>query len=166
MRAGAFVLLGTLGLLMALALWQGTDTFGQAVRASVRQLLGFLPILVIAMAVAGFTETLLPKGFVETWLSDAAGWRGIGIAWLAGILTPGGSLVGLPLVAVMWQAGVGLSVLMTYATSFALLSMIRIPLEIGFYGWKLTAIRVAVSLALPLLAGLLAQLFVPTIQKS
>ena len=166
MRAGAIALLGTLALLMAIALWQGTDTFAQAVRASVKQLIGFLPILVIAMAVAGFTETLLPRGFVETWLSDASGWRGIGVAWLAGILTPGGSLVGLPMVAVMWQAGAGLSVLMTYATSFALLSMIRIPLEVGFYGWRLTAIRVAVSLALPILAGLLTRLFVPLVEKS
>ena len=44
---------------------------------SARQLLGFLPILVIAILLAGFTEVLLPHGFVEKWLSDTSGWHGI-----------------------------------------------------------------------------------------
>ena len=80
---------------------------------------------------------------------------------MAGILTPGGSIIGLPLVATMYKAGVGVSVLVTYATSFVLLSVLRIPLEVGFYGWRLTGIRVAVSLFLPLVAGVTTQLLLP-----
>lgn len=77
---------------------------------------------------------------------------------LAGrVLTPGGSIIGLPIAAVLYKTGVGLGALMTYLTSLATLSRLRIPLEIGFYGWRLTGVRIAVSLILPLIAGGLTQ---------
>lgn len=164
MRTTAIALFLTLVILMALALWQGTDVFNQAWRSSFQQLAKFAPILVIAMLIAGFAETLIPQAVIERWLSDSSGWRGIGVAWLAGILTPGGSIIGLPLIAALYKAGVGVSVLMTYATSFATLSILRIPLEVGFYGWRLTGVRIAVSLVLPIIAGVLTQLLVQFVE--
>ena len=161
MKATALSLFVLLVALMGYALWQGTDTFTTGLQTSTQQLLRFLPVLVLAMLISGLAETLLPPNLVERWLSDSSGWRGIGIAWVAGILTPGGSIIGLPLVATMYKAGVGVSVLMTYATSFVLLSVLRIPLEVGFYGWRLTSIRVAVSLFLPLIASITTQLLLP-----
>ncbi|MEM7126835.1 MAG: permease [Chloroflexota bacterium] len=165
MRETAIAFFVVLAILMGLALWQGTDVFALGLRTSISQLSRFLPILVIAMLVAGFTEVLLPENLVENWLSDASGWRGIGLAWLAGILTPGGSIIGLPLIATLYKAGAGISVLMTYATSFALLSLLRVPLEVGFYGWRLTGVRVAVSLVLPLIAGMLTQMLLPMLDR-
>ena len=165
MKTTAIALFLTLAALMSLALWQGTETFILGWRTSLQQLLRFLPILVIAMLIAGFTETLLPQNLVERWLSDSSGWRGIGLAWLAGVLTPGGSIIGLPIIATLYKAGVGVSVLMTYATSFATLSILRVPLEVGFYGWRLTGVRVVVSLLLPIIAGALTQLMLPLIER-
>ena len=155
----------TLIALMGLALCQSTETFVLGWRTSIQQLVRFIPILAIAMLIAGFTEILLPHNVVENWLSDSSGWRGLGLAWLAGILTPGGSIIGLPLVAALYQAGVGVSVLMTYATSFATLSILRLPIEVGFYGWRLTGVRVAVSLVLPIIAGGLTHLMLPLLKS-
>lgn len=166
MTSTALALFVVLAVLMVMSRWQGTDVFADGWRTSWQQLLRFLPILVVAMLVAGFTEVLLPKDVVERWLSDASGWRGIGIAWLGGIITPGGSIIGLPLVAVLYDAGVGISVLITYATSFATLSLLRVPLEVGFYGWRLTLIRIVVSLVLPLIAGGLTQLLLPIMRST
>jgi uncharacterized membrane protein YraQ (UPF0718 family) len=165
MKEIAITLLVTLLILMALALRQGSETFSLGLRTSLQQLLHFLPALVVAVLITGFVEVLLPKDVVETWLSDASGWRGIALAWLAGIFTPGGSLVGLPLIAALYRAGVGISVLMTYATSFATLSLLRVPIEVGFYGWRLTGLRLLVSLILPIIAGGLTQLLLPLLGR-
>lgn len=165
MKSTAVAMFVVLIALAGLALYQGTDTFLLGVRTSTHQLLGFLPVLVIALFMAGFAEVLLPPNLVENWLSDSSGWRGIVIAWIAGILTPGGSIIGLPIVATLYKAGVGISILMTYATSFALLSMLRIPLEVGFLGWRLAGLRVLVSLLLPLVAGFTTQLLLPIIER-
>ena len=165
MKGSAIFLMITLATLMGLALCQSTETFVLGWRTSLQQLVRFLPILAIAMLITGFTEILLPHHVIENWLSDSSGWRGIGLAWLAGVLTPGGGIIGLPLIAALYEAGVGISVLMTYATSFATLSILRIPLEVGFYGWRLTGLRVAVSLILPIIAGGLTQLMLPLLKS-
>ena len=153
MKATAFGMFGFLVVLMGIAIWQGGEVFKTGLLTSASQFKSFLPVLIIAILLAGFTEVLLPQGFVEKWLSDSAGWRGIVIAWIAGIITPGGSIVGLPIIAGLYKTGVGIAVLMTYATSLATLSLIRIPIEVSFYGWHLTLIRIGVSITLPLIAG-------------
>ena len=165
MRGTLIILLVVLFALMGAAAWKGQDTFTLGLRTSGVQLLRFLPILVIAMLLAGFAEALLPPEIVNNWLSDASGWRGIGVAWLAGILTPGGSVMGMPLVAALYKVGAGIGVLITYLTAMALMSVIRIPLKIGFYGWRLTLLRIAACLFLPPLAGILAQIVAPLFLK-
>ncbi|MCB9762782.1 MAG: permease [Alphaproteobacteria bacterium] len=157
MRAVLILLGVVLGALVVIAALKGGDTLNLAMRSTGRQLLGFAPIIVVAIAIAGFAEVLMPQELVERWLSDAAGWRGIAIAWAAGCLTPAGSIVGLPLVAALYRAGVGVGVLVTYVTSFTLLAMIRVPMEVGFIGWRLASLRVVCSLFLPPIAGLLAR---------
>ena len=165
MRSTLIFLAIILVILLAVAYLQGVETFKLGWRTSLEQFGRFLPILFIAMVVAGFTEVLLPEDLVENWLSESSGWRGIGIAWLAGIITPGGSLIGLPIIAALYKAGVGVAVLMTYATSFATLSIMRIPLEAGFMGWRLAGLRVLVSLGLPFIVGGLTQLILPFFQS-
>jgi uncharacterized membrane protein YraQ (UPF0718 family) len=124
-------------------------------------LLRFMPVLIVALLLAGFTEVLLPADLVEKWLSDSAGLKGIAVAWAAGALTPGGSLVGMPLIVALYQAGVGIGVLVTYMTSLALMSLVRLPLELTFYGWRLTALRMFFSVFLPPVAVFLAQVVAP-----
>ncbi len=158
MRWAALSLLLIVCLLIGIALWKADGSFQMGLKRTAEQTGQFLPILCLAFLIMGFVDVLLPRGFVERWLSDAAGWRGIGIAWIAGILMPAGSLVGLPLVAGLYKAGVGIGVLITFLTSTALLSLIRLPLEVGIYGWKLTSLRIAVTFFLPPFAGLLALL--------
>ena len=152
--------------LMILALSQGLDTFSLAWGKSWQQLMRFLPVVIVAMLISGFTDVLLPKGLVERWLSDASGWRGIGLGYLAGVLTPGAGLIGLPLVGTLYKAGVGSSVLVTYMTSMTTISLMRIPLELGFCGWQLTSLRISVSLILPIIAGILAHFLSPWFIKA
>lgn len=144
---------------------RGPDVFASAWTNSGGQLLRFAPIIVIAVVLAGFIETVVPRSFVQNWLSDSAGWRGIVLAWFAGIVTPIAGVFGMPLVAALYKAGAGLPVIMTYLTSLATLSLIKVPVEVGFYGWKLTLLRFAVSLVLPLVAGLLTHAMLPVLQS-
>lgn len=140
--------------LMGMAAYKGNGALEQGFREAGSQGFKILPVLVLAFLMMGFINVLLPREFVQAWLTDAAGWKGLVVAWLAGILTPGGSIIGMPLTAGLMQAGVSPSVLVTYLTSLALLSSIRMPLEIGFYGWRLMTLRILASLILPFIAGL------------
>lgn len=152
--------------LVITAALRGDGLVAQGFRTAGTTGVRFLPVLAVAFVIMGFVDVLLPRAVVETWLSDAAGWRGLGIAWLAGVLTPAGSIIGLPLAAALLKAGVGAGVLVTYLTSMATLSLIRVPLEIGFYGWRLMLLRLVTSLVLPFVAGALARLVAPWVMGS
>jgi uncharacterized membrane protein YraQ (UPF0718 family) len=130
----------------------------QGLQAGGRGAMGLLPMLAIVFLLTGFVEVLLPRDTVGRWLSDEAGARGILIAWVAGALTPGGGPVGLPLAAALMRSGAGTAVLVTYVTSMSLLSFVRVPLELGTYGGRLTALRVLSCAALPPVAGICAAL--------
>ena len=142
--------------IVALAMWQGKLDAG--LRASLRSAIGIGPVLVLAVFIMGFTEVLLPQGWVEHWLSDASGPRGLLVAWLAGVLTPGGSVLGIPLAAGLLKTGASPAVVVTYLTSMATLSLIRMPMEVSLYGLRLTALRVASCALLPFVAGGLTRL--------
>lgn len=164
MKFSILILAVLLLAIMAYAWTLGPEVFSSAWKNSGSQLIRFAPVMVIAVLLAGFVETVMPKEFIQNWLSDASGWRGIFIAWIAGIITPVAGVFGMPLVAALYKAGAGLAVLMTFLTSLATLSLIKIPIEVGFYGWKLTMTRFAVSLILPLIAGGLTHIFITSLQ--
>lgn len=155
MKAALLLLAGTLLLLGGLAASQGV--FVDGLQRAGRTFTSMMPLLLIAFLLAGMAEALLPAGFVERWLSDAAGARGYAVAWLAGALTPAGGLVGMPLAAGLLKAGAGVGVLVTYLTSMTLLPLLRVPMEVGIYGGRLALLRIVSSLALPVLAGVTAQ---------
>ncbi|HEY8378897.1 MAG TPA: permease [Nannocystis sp.] len=164
MRAALFLLAGALLILSGLAAAKGV--FVDGLQRSLRTFAAMTPILLVAFLLAGMAEALLPPGFVERWLSDAAGPRGFLVAWLAGVLTPAGGLVGMPLVAGLLKAGAGVGVLVTYLTSMTLLPLLRVPMEVGIYGGRLALLRIAASLVLPLLAGVIAQAIARLVQPT
>lgn len=162
MRGALIVMAAFLAVLVGVVAWRGQ--LPEAARASWSQLGQFGPVLVLAILVVGCTEVLLSRELVERWLSDAAGFRGIAIAWLAGLLTPGGSLVGLPIVAGLHRVGVGPAVLVTYLVSLATLSAIRIPMEVGLIGGRLATLRFLACVGLPPLAGLITRGLAPLLR--
>jgi uncharacterized membrane protein YraQ (UPF0718 family) len=152
----AIAVLGALVLLAAgVALREGVLVAG--LRAGGADLVKLLPLLVLCFVLAGLVQVLLPAATVSRWLSDEAGWRGIAVAWVAGAATPGGGPIGLSLAAGLMKSGAGIGVVVTYLTSLSLLSFVRVPLEIGICGARVTLLRYAVCAVLPPIAGVLAQ---------
>jgi len=157
-KIATVIMIGFAVALGAYCLWKGGwPLFTDGLRAGGRATLPLVPMLVVVFLLAGFAEVLVPRELVARWLSDASGPRGLLIAWVAGVITPGGGPVGLPIAAALIRAGAGVGVIVTYVTSMSLLSFVRLPLEVGIYGPRITAFRVASCVVLPLVAGVIAQ---------
>ena len=135
-----------------------TRRLGELWTASLGQLQGLAPLLLIAVIFAAGVEVLVPGEKIGRWLGEESGARGIGIAWLAGILTPGGGPIGLTLVAGVAKQGASTPVLLTYLVSLSTLSLIRVPLEAAIIGGRLTILRVIACLLLPPIVGVGARL--------
>ena len=82
------------------------------------------------------------------------------MASVAGVLTPGGPMVSVPLLVVLANSGMALGPLVAYMTSWSLFGIQRIiAWEAPLMGWRFVLVRVVPSLAFPVIAGWLVKLW-------
>ena len=123
-----------------------------------------IPLLVFAFIIAGLIQHILPKELLSSWIGDKSGMRGILIGTLGGAITPGGPYVSMPVAAGLLNAGASIGTMVAFLTSWSLIAVARIPLEVGIMGWRFTIIRMISTLIFPPIAGLLANFIVKIIK--
>jgi uncharacterized protein len=121
-----------------------------------------LPRLVPALILAGLVQVLVPQEIVSRHFGREGGMKSILIASVAGVLTPGGPMVSVPFMVALANSGAALAPLVAYMTSWSLFGMQRIiSWEAPLMGWRFVIVRMVPSLAFPVLAGWLVNLFYP-----
>jgi len=115
-------------------------------------------LIFLAFIIVGFVNVLSPEELVSAWIGPDSGYKGILSAEFLGMLLPGGPYVVFPLIAILAQAGAGLAPVITLITSWSTQSLLTISFELPFMGWRFTAIRWSIGLAIPLLAGIVVAL--------
>jgi hypothetical protein len=113
---------GLVAALTVIALWQGgaARAFegwerGGQIAWSV------LPNLVLGFAAAGLIVVVVPPSLIGAAIGDESGMRGLLIATIAGILTPGGPFLQFPLVAALAKGGAAPGPLAAYLTAWSLI---------------------------------------------
>ncbi|MCS7224472.1 MAG: permease, partial [Armatimonadetes bacterium] len=109
-----------------------------------------------AFLIEGALKTLIPAQWVQRWLSQEAGVRGVLLGVLAGALTPGGPYTSFPIALILIKAGAGVGTIVAYLTAWSLLSFTRYPMEIAFVGYRLVVLRFLLTAWVPPVIGLLA----------
>lgn len=132
----------------------GADLLTQGLSGGASLLIRYGLVLLLAFLAAGFAEVLIPHEWVRATLGAGSGWRGIVIAWGAGIITPAGPFVSMPIAAVMLRAGAAPAVVVVFLTAWALLALHRfVAWEIPILGWRVAALRYGACVLLPFVAG-------------
>ncbi len=129
----------------------------ETVRNGWEQLRPLLIRLPVALLAASFTAALIPEQWMIALMGEASGLAGILLASLLGAILPGGPIVSFPLAMALFSAGLGAPKLVALLTAWAVLALHRVmAFEIPMIGWGFTWRRLAASLALAPVAGLLA----------
>ena len=115
-----------------------------------------LPLLVVAMLVAGLIPVLIKKDTVTRWLGREAGLKGLFLGGLAGALVPGGPYVYFPLAATLMLSGAEIGTVIAFVTAKNLWTLSRLPMEVALLGPRITVIRYVVTFIFPVLLGLWA----------
>jgi hypothetical protein len=158
----SFWVLGLIAVLAGIACWQikGPQALRESFESDLDLLLFLAPRFGAAMLIAAFVQVLLPRDKVAKYLGEAAGLKAVAIGTVAGSLTPGGPMTSFPLVQSLQQAGTGRSALVAYITSWSTMGFQRIlNWELPLLGPDMVVLRIAASLPLPAIAGLLSRLF-------
>lgn len=123
-----------------------------------RTLLEILPLLIFAFIIGGMVQTLLPKDLLSQWVGTESGFRGIIIGTLAGSITPGGPYVSFPMAAALMQSGAGIGTIVAFISSWSLIAVARLPMEVGILGWRFAIVRLISVIIFPPISGLFANL--------
>lgn len=136
----------------------GPEAFERALDRDGHLLLALFPRILAAVAVAGLVQAIVPREKLGALLGRESGVRGLAIAALAGMVTPGGPFASFTFMVMLRDSGIDRGALVAYATGWALLGIQRILVwDIPMMGPDFTILRFAVSAPLPILAGLLAR---------
>lgn len=120
---------------------------------------GFAYLIFSAFLISSMLLLILPKEIIAQWIGQGSGLRGVAIGTVVGAVTPGGPFLTFPILVGLYRAGAGIGPIIAYITSWSLLGLNRIIVwEIPFLGPKIVLVRVLVSLAVPLILGLIGNL--------
>jgi uncharacterized membrane protein YraQ (UPF0718 family) len=153
------IVMGALAVaLLCIGYFRGQGEHVEGAKTGLQLTAQVLPLLLFAFLAAGLVQTLLPKELISTWIGPGSGLRGILLGTAAGVFTPGGPFVSMPIAAGLLRTGAGVGTIVAFLTAWSLWAVARLPLELGILGWKFAAIRLACTLFFPPIAGLLATL--------
>jgi len=126
-----------------------------------------LPKMVLGFLIGAVLPEILPREFVEEWLSARSGWKGIVLGWAAGFSIPfGAPWVVYPMVAGLLKGGAGIGPLVTLLTGTALFGPFRATVyEIPILGGDFFLVRAISVFWMPPAAGILAQAISPYLRS-
>ena len=141
---------------------KGQGVFVAALEKDLGLFLRIAPQIIGGMLVGGFISVLIPNDVVARWLGRESGFKGILIASVAGMITPGGPIISFPVIMALAVAGADIGALLAYLTAWSTLGLNRIIVwEIPFMGFDFAVVRFLASIPLPFIAGYLVRRLPP-----
>src|SRR5262249_51210233 len=139
-----FIVLTTMAALLALvAYWKDPGLPWIGAKTGLSLVWFILPRMIPALILTGMLQVVIPQETVARHFGHGSGVTAILLATGAGILTPGGPMVTVPLLVVLANSGMALGPLVAYMTSWSLFGIQRIiAWEAPFMGWRFVMIRV------------------------
>jgi uncharacterized membrane protein YraQ (UPF0718 family) len=151
-----WVLVGTLALTAAI---RSKALFREGAYEGGRDFVVLIPRVLIGVIGSGYIAAVMPQDVITTWIGPGSGVVGIVIAALCGALTPGGAVVGFAVGAAALKGGAGAPQVIAYTTAWSLYTIQRLfNWEIHMMAARVVWLRAAVSIPLPILAGIAAML--------
>ena len=154
-----WIVFGVLIALCGVALGRGgTPLLHESLGSGVRLFLRYGTVIFLAFLVAGLAETLMPREWVSEALGEGSGWKGLFLATAAGIVTPSGPFVSMPLAVGMLRSGAAPAPVVAFLTAWSLLALHRLfAWEIPIMGASFALTRWVLCLFVPVLVGALAR---------
>lgn len=159
MDTSTIVMVAAAVIALAVIYLKSPEAANKGLSATGSLMLEITPRMIAAFTLAGLFQAIVPEEVILRWMGHGSGFKGILIGMSLGGITPGGPMTHFPVIASLFKMGVGIGPLVAYLSAWSLFGLQRVIMwEIPFLGAKVVAIRIAVSLLFPLVAGWLCEL--------
>jgi uncharacterized membrane protein YraQ (UPF0718 family) len=151
------IVMGILAMVLSIYAYN-RDSLHEGLNNALKLGASVLPALIFAFIIVGMVNSLGLVNNVKSILGDDSGIKGIGVATLGGMLTPGSMFVAYPIAGTLLKSGAGIGSVVAYVVAWSTWQWLRIPFEFSFLGWKFVFVKWCCILVLPTIGGLTAKL--------
>lgn len=158
MDTSSILMISAAVIMLAAVYYKSPAAASAGLGATAALIIEITPRMIAAFTLAGLFQAIVPQEMIVRWMGHGSGGKGLLIGMTLGGITPGGPMTHFPVIASLYKMGVGIGPLVAYLSAWSLFGMQRVIMwEIPFLGAKVVALRIAVSLFFPLLAGWLCE---------
>ncbi len=155
-----FIFVAALSLSAAIFVYRrdGWITFQHILFEDIILFAAILPKVAAGCLIGAMVRLLIPRHVIVTWVGEGSGLRGLIIASAVGAVFPGGPFTIFPLAGAFMLSGADRGAAVAFVTGWLLLGINRaIIWEMPFFGVDFVMQRMLLSIALPVIAGLMAR---------
>jgi uncharacterized membrane protein YraQ (UPF0718 family) len=118
-----------------------------------------IPAIISVLVLVSVTLYLLPNELIVKYLGEDAGYAGYVFAAIAGSIALIPGFIAYPLAGLMVRTGVSYPVIAVFITTLMMVGILTLPVEIKFFGIRISLIRNALYFIGALIVGSLIGLF-------
>lgn len=109
----------------------------------------------------GLFEVWVPKAFIQKYLGEGAGLKGIALSFVFGTIPTGPVYIAFPIAAALLRKGARLMNIVIFLGIWAAAKLPQLMVEIKFLGPAFTFIRLALTVGSVIAMGFLVEYFLP-----
>jgi len=129
------------------------------IKKGLRMFLNLLPAIISVLIIVSIVLALLPKELIIDYLGEESGITGYIFAAISGSIALIPGIVAYPMAGMLVKSGVGYSVIAVFMTTLMMVGFFTLPIEIKFFGRKVSLLRNFFFFLAALLIGLFISLF-------
>ncbi|MCM8782088.1 MAG: permease [Candidatus Omnitrophica bacterium] len=130
------------------------------IKRGLKLFLQILPALLNVLILVSIFLFLLPKEVLIKWIGKDSGWLGIMIAAVLGSISLIPAFISYPLGAILLRSGATYTTVAVFLTTLMMVGVLTLPIEVRYFGIKVSILRNGLSFIGALVIGLLIGLFI------
>jgi len=121
--------------------------------------LRLLPAILVVLILVSVLLFIVPNDLIVKYLGENAGFTGYLVAAIVGSIALMPGFIAYPLAGILVHSGVSYPVIAVFITTLMMVGVLTLPVEIKYFGTRISLIRNALFLAGALIVGGLIGLF-------
>ena len=126
----------------------------RAVKIAFKKLVKILPAFLTMLILVSIVLFFVPDKIISNYIGNNDKFMGVILASLFGSITLMPGFIAFPLCGLLLKKGVGYMVLSAFSTTLMMVGILTYPVEIEYFGVKVTIIRNVISFFIALIVAL------------
>lgn len=142
-----YLLYGVTAILLLISFIKDKKKTQKSLKKAWKSFENILPQFLVVILFVGVLLSVLNAEMISKVIGSSSGWLGVILAAIVGAITLIPGFVAFPTAAMLLQNGAGYMQIAAFVSTLMMVGVVTIPVEIKYFGKKLTILRNAIAFA-------------------